>query len=128
MDFVIGSDVTIKTKWKSNLLGVDFDYNTIKGKVVKNFKWLGSDYVCVFTGNENHPISAIHKKFILGFSKEKSDLNLRVFRITSKSSGKEYMVNVQNGHAKCDCVGFQYRNSCKHSKKVLDKLAERLYN
>lgn len=118
MRFSIGADIELTTKWRSNILGKDFDINTFKGKVVPNPSWLDTDYVSLRTGNPDYPISYIHKKFIVGhnFSEERS--SERIFQVKSKSSGKIYNVISVDGEVSCDCVGFQFRRTCKHSAKV----------
>lgn len=122
MNFVLGSDVEVTTKFKSNLLWKDYEVNTYKGKVVENPKWLGADYVCVATGDPKWPISMIKKENIVGYKGVSVKSDTRVFKVTSKQSKKSYSVVFSNGKVTCDCLGFQYRQSCKHSKKVLDKV------
>jgi hypothetical protein len=122
MKFAIGSSVEITTKWRSNILGKEFDFNTFKGKVVPNPKWLDSDYVSVHTGNPSYPTSFIHKKFIVGHAFSEQRSTQRLFRVASKSSGKTYHVTSDAGSVTCDCVGFQFRAKCKHSEKVKDLL------
>lgn len=123
-NFTVGSDVEITTKWKSNLLWRDYDVNTFKGKVVPNPKWLDNDYVSVYTGNTEYPVSYIHKKFIVGFDMAENRSDLRIFKVKSKTKGSVYNVTSVGGKVSCDCVGFQFRRYCKHSdsvKKLLDK-------
>jgi len=122
MNFVIGSDVEVTTKYKSNLLNRDFDINTVRGKVVENPKWLGADYVSIATGKPEWPVSMIRKDKIVGVSGVSTKSDTRIFRVTSKQSKKTYSVIYSNGKATCDCLGYQFRQSCKHSKKVLDKV------
>ena len=123
-NFSIGTDVEITTKWKSNSLYREFDINTFKGKVVANPKWLDGDYVSVYTGNPDYPISYIHKKFIVGFDMAENRSDMRIFKVKSKTKGSVYNVTSVSGTVSCDCVGFQFRRHCKHSdsvKKLLDK-------
>jgi hypothetical protein len=120
MNFEIGSDIEVTTRLKSNVLWIDYEENTFKGKIVENPKWLGADYICVATGNIHWPISMIKKEHIVGHKGVSIKIDTRVFQVTSKQSKKTYSVVVSNGKATCDCLGFQYRQSCKHSKKVLD--------
>jgi hypothetical protein len=118
MRFSLGADIEVKTRWKSNLLGQEFDDKTFKGKVVKNPTWLDSDYISLHTGNPEYPVSYIHKKFIVGhvFAEERS--TSRLFAVKSKSSGKVYNVASFDGDVTCECVGFQFRRKCKHSAAV----------
>ena len=92
MNFSIGSSVAITTKWRSNILGQEFDINTFEGKVVPNPKWLDNDYVSVHTGNPMYPVSHINKRFIVGHEfSDKRNLE-RLFKVKSKSTGKTYNV------------------------------------
>lgn len=118
MRFSIGQTVTVRTKWRSNILGQDFDENVFTGTVVPNPKWLDHDYVSIRTGKVEYPISYIHKKFIVGHEFSESRSEERIFQVTSKSSGKMYNVISANGDVTCDCIGFQFRRKCKHSEAV----------
>jgi hypothetical protein len=125
MNFDIGTTIDVTTRTKSNLLGKDYDIRKYSGKVVENFKWLGPEYVCIATGNPNWPVSAIMKSTIEGFKKSKVASTTRIFKVTSKQSKKTYRVIFSGGVASCDCLGYQFRQGCKHSKKVLDKVSGR---
>ena len=122
MNFSIGADIELTTKWKSNILGQEFDIKTFKGKVVPNPKWLDRDYVSLHTGNPEYPISYIHKKFIVGHAFSETRSITRIFNVKSKSTGKSYNVISEDGAVTCDCVGFQFRRVCKHSAKVKEML------
>jgi len=43
--------------------------------------------------------------------------NINIFMVKS-DSGKEYTVEKINGKYICNCIGFAYRGSCKHSKQI----------
>jgi hypothetical protein len=122
MNFSVGADIELTTKWKSNILGQEFDIKTFKGKVVPNPKWLDMDYVSLHTGKPEYPISYIHKKFIVGHTFTETRSIARIFNVKSKSSGKSYTVISEDGIVQCDCVGFQFRRACKHSAKVKEML------
>jgi hypothetical protein len=117
-NFSVGAQVEIKTRFKSNVLGVEYDEPVFTGKVLANPKWLDNDYVCLYTGNPDFPISHIHKRFIIGFDFPENRSEYRVFKVTSKTKGNTYNVISENGLVSCDCVGFQFRRQCKHSNKV----------
>ena len=117
-NFSIGAEVEIQTRWKSNILGEEYQDNIFKGKVVNNPKWLDNDYVSVYTGNPEYPTSHINKRFIVGFDFPDNRVETRVFRIKSKSKGHIYNVVSDNGIVSCSCVGFQFRRTCKHANKV----------
>lgn len=118
MDFVIGQSVEIQTKMRSVILGEDYKYTTFKGKVVPNPKWVDSDYVCVYTGEPNHPTSVIHKRLIVGHKFSQARTDERIFQVKSKSKGKTYTVVSRNGTIICNCTGYQFRRKCSHSDKV----------
>lgn len=118
MNFIVGKDVEIETKMRSHRLGKDYDYHTFKGRVVPNPKWIDSDYVCVYTGEPNHPTSIIHKKFIVGHVFSQARTNERIFQVKSKSKGKTYMVVSKGGAITCNCTGFGFRRKCSHSDKI----------
>ena len=120
MKFTVGQAVEIKTKWRSNLLGVDFEYPVFKGTVVPNPKWLGPDYVSVNTGNPEYPVSHILISKIIGAEGVLTNNRIRIFEVLSKSKGKKYTVTVSADKVDCDCIGFTYRHTCKHSQKVKD--------
>ena len=117
-NFSIGAHVEIKTRFKSNVLGYDYDEPVFVGIIVANPKWLDNDYVCIRTDNPEFPVSQIHKRFIIGFDFPKERSETRVFKVTSKTKGNTYNVISENGLVSCDCVGFQFRRQCKHSNKV----------
>ena len=124
MDFVIGQSVEIQTKMRSILLGEDYKFVTFKGRVVPNPKWVDSDYVCVYTGDQNHPPSVIHKRLIVGHTFSESRINERIFQVKSKSKGKTYTVISKGGTITCNCTGFQFRRKCSHSDKVRQHLVK----
>lgn len=123
-NFSIGADIELKTRMRSNVLGVGMEDVVFKGKVVPNPKWLDNDYVSVRTGNPEYPVSHIHKKFIVGFEFSEERSIVRIFKVTSKSKGHTYNVISENGIVSCDCIGFQFRRVCKHSAKVKEYLAK----
>ena len=45
------------------------------------------------------------------------DNDLPSWQVVS-DSGKTYTVTLESGRYTCNCIGFAYRNSCKHSKQV----------
>lgn len=118
MKYSIGQNVEIQAKLRSMYLGEDYKFVTFKGRIVPNHKWLNEDYICVYTGEPNHPISVIHKRLIVGHAFSEARTNERLFQVKSKSSGKTYNVFSRDGSITCDCVGFQFRHRCKHSDKI----------
>lgn len=123
MNFQIGARAEIRTRHLSNLLGVKYQESTHTGIVVQNPAWLDNNYVCIRTGNPEFPVSQIFKPNIIGYDAPKTKIDLRVFSVKSKSTGKTYQVQVQGLNVTCDCIGFQYHKYCKHSRIVKAKLS-----
>ncbi|NBP55126.1 hypothetical protein EBU71_01060 [bacterium] len=48
---------------------------------------------------------------------EPKALNVPHWQVKS-DSGKTYTVTLESGKYQCNCVGFSYRNKCKHSDEV----------
>jgi hypothetical protein len=92
-NFSIGAEVEIQTRWKSNILGEEYQDNIFKGKVVNNPKWLDNDYVSVYTGNPEYPTSHINKRFIVGFdfckAKILEDAEIYIYRPDLEKLGEE---------------------------------------
>lgn len=122
MNFTVGSAVEITTRFKSNYFWDEYDTNVVKGKVVPNPKWLSGDSISVHTGNSNYPVSYIHKSMIVGYEQSETSTSNRVFKVSSKSSNKSYLVSLIDGRVTCNCIGFEYRRYCKHSNKVKEML------
>lgn len=118
MAYNIGSQVAIKTRTPSWVMGREFEERTHVGIVVTSPHWLGKDYVSVRTDNPAYPVSHIHLSRIVGHEASLVQNNLRLFKVTSKSKGKSYEVTVRDGRAQCDCIGFQFHRYCRHSTSV----------
>lgn len=115
----IGDQVQVRTRFKSNVLGIEFQEDDILGTVVPNPKWLGSDYLSIHTGKPEWPVAMILKSNIIGAKKDAvSVLPVRIFRVRSVSKNSEHLVTFKNGQVSCDCIGFGFRGTCKHAKKV----------
>lgn len=119
-----GSQVVVTTKYSNPILGGEpFRYFTTKGVVVKAPPWVGAAEFMVATGNPNFPqavihTSKVHKLEVLSGSSKVIATSSRVFKVTSKSTGKSYIVTYDQGKVSCTCTGFGYRRTCKHSAKV----------
>ena len=116
--FNIGDQVQLRTRFKSNVLGVGFQEDDIQGTIVPNPNWLGRDYVSVHTGRPEWPVAMILKSNIIGENNVPTVSGVRLFRVRSISKNSEHLVTVKNGQVSCDCTGFGFRGTCKHAKKV----------
>ena len=119
MNLEIGQFVELKTRFYSYLYKKEgWVENTLKGQVVPNPKWLDDDYVSILTGNPMLPISMVFKQNIVGLDMAKGRSASRIFNVKSKKTGKQYQVISSNGLVTCDCIGFQFRKTCKHATAV----------
>ena len=119
MNLEIGQFVELKTRFYSYLYKKEgWVENTLKGQVVPNPKWLDDDYVSILTGNPMLPISMVFKQNIVGLDMAKGRSASRIFSVKSKKTGKQYQVISSNGSVTCDCIGFQFRKTCKHATAV----------
>ena len=119
MKFTIGQTVDLRVKSYSYLYKKEgWIERQIKGKIVPSPKWLDMDYVSVHTGNSQYPVSHVNKQNIVGFDLAQDRIESRIFKVRSKKKGSIYNVISSNGQVTCDCIGFQYRKTCKHSEAV----------
>ncbi|NBP15751.1 hypothetical protein EBU95_15405 [bacterium] len=119
MNLEIGQFVELRTRRYSYLYKNEgWVENTLKGQVVPNPKWLDDDYVSILTDHHLHPVSMVFKQNIIGFDMASGRSASRMFNVKSKKTGKQYRVVSSNGSVTCDCIGFQYRKTCKHVTAV----------
>ena len=119
MKFTIGQSVDLRVKSYSYLYQKEGRIERqIKGKIVPSPKWLDVDYVSIHTGNSEYPVSHVFKQNIVGFDLTKDRIDSRIFKVRSKKKGSVYNVISSEGRITCDCIGFQYRRTCKHSEAV----------
>jgi len=119
MNLEIGKFVELKIRQYSYLYKNEgWIEKTIKGQIVPNPKWLDDDYVSILTDQSHFPVSMVFKQNIIGLDIAKGRTASRFFNVKSKKTGKQYKVISSNGSVTCDCIGFQYRKSCKHSLAV----------
>jgi hypothetical protein len=118
----IGSVVRVTTKHQDNYLHATekFQYFTHEGTVVPSEKWVNNGFT--MTGDKNIKLRVVSLdiiekiEYITGKGERvKAMGGIRVFKVKSKSKGSTYMVTFQNGKFSCDCLGFQYRKTCRHS-------------
>jgi hypothetical protein len=107
-------------------------FNTIKGTVLKQEKWMSPGQFPVATGNPDFPVSVIDAKnihkldLLTGTAKEITTQSTdRIFKVHSKFTQKDYIVTVKGAKLHCTCVGFEYRKHCKHSDAVAKRIGLR---
>jgi hypothetical protein len=126
----VGSFVTVTTRFPKTYLYSESEYEfyTHTGEVVKPDSWLRSDDFNLRTNNPNYPVSTINVrnivdiKYISGKARELAlPTATRQFKVTSKSTGKTYIVTAVGTKITCNCPGFVFRRYCKHSAAVAKK-------
>ena len=124
----VGSVVRVTTKYPESYIFAkeQFKYFTHEGTVIPS-PWSTSTQTFAMTGDgvaktRIIDLAYVDKlEFIKGSGSATANSNrARIFKVTSKSKGKSYNVVFNNGSIMCDCVGFQYRKNCRHSKGVKD--------
>lgn len=124
----VGSRVVVTTKHKNVILGgAPFKYTQIEGTVISPAKWMGANEFMLDTNDAMRPKSIINVSFVddikyIRGSSTKLATDTRVFKVSSKSSGRSYIVTSNAGKVSCTCVGFEFRKYCKHSKAVSEKI------
>ena len=125
----VGSQVVVTTKHKNVLLGGEpFKFTKIQGTVVESTKWMSAHEFMLATPDVMRPKSVINVSYVSDIQYLKGtgtqvSTDTRIFKVTSKSSGKTYVVTSSAGKVTCTCIGFEYRKYCKHSQAVSKKLS-----
>lgn len=124
----VGSQVVVTTKHRNPILGEDpFKFTKIQGTVIQSTNWMTPREFMLLTTNPKHPKAIINASYVHSIdyvtgSGAAVSSDSRTFRVTSKSSGKSYIVSVNAGKVHCTCTGFEYRRYCKHSQAVSQKI------
>lgn len=121
----VGSSVTVTTQHKNVRLGEPAQIKqSYTGVVLNPEKWMIPSEFAIATGNKDFPRAIINSAYVVdiqyhkGESVQSVDSSVRTFKITSKSSGKSYIVTATPNQITCTCTGFTFRKTCKHSTKV----------
>lgn len=124
----VGSQVVVTTKHKNIILGGQpFKYTKIEGTVIQPTKWMGANEFMVATSDTMRPKSIINLSYVSDIKYIKGThtqiaSDTRTFKVSSKSSGKTYIVTCSEGKVSCTCTGFEFRRYCKHSRAVSEKI------
>lgn len=118
----VGSSIMVRTQYHGSR-----EYTT-RGTVIPRMPWLTPTQFAVATGNPDFPKAVIDisrvvdLKIVSGSAVSVDTSSTRQFRVTSKSTGKSYIVSAIGGKISCTCTGFSYRRTCKHSQAVSKKI------
>jgi hypothetical protein len=118
----VGSIVKVTTKWRNAYIdGPEFQFYQHEGRVIKPDVWMKKDEFNVETGNPKYPVSTFKLRNVenIEYIGETKPVELRSFKITSKKSGKEYIVTVGDNEYQCTCPGWNFRGTCKHAVAVM---------
>lgn len=107
------------------------DYNWYKGTVLKSQNWMSPEMFCLSTENPDSPFRILDQDRILDLRyidgsigeiveiKEKP--KFQIWQVDG-SKGDVYNVTLSNGKWSCDCISGQFNRSCKHVKKIQEKI------
>lgn len=130
----IGDRVRVVTKWKDDYLFAKepFRLATYEGTVVKgNAIQDPPGTFNLLTGNPEHPVSIIDFKNVvecevIGKVKGAPRANRTKYILVRTVKGKEHKVAIHStGHIACDCVGYEFRQTCSHSVDAQDYLTNK---
>ena len=122
----VGAVVRVTTKYPESYLfsKEPFVYHTHEGTVIP-VPFTTAKQTFAMTGDNTVKMRVIDLsnvdkiEFISGTgTAAASSKKARIFKVESKSKGRAYNVVFNNGAYMCDCMGFQYRKSCRHMKAV----------
>jgi hypothetical protein len=118
-----GSVITVSTRYKSSLLGKDYDDSTYEHvPVLQPQSWTKPNEFCIPAENEPFiTFRTINIERVTALEVHEgetapTDIRHGTHHVPVKGSGsKVYTVVVVDGVGKkCDCLGFQYRRDCRH--------------
>lgn len=89
------------------------EYQTYTGTVLPSPSWVGSDKICISTGNDRFAFRVIDRVRIEGFEEAREKPEDSVWTIEG-AKGKTYIVAFSRGFWSCNCTGFGYRRTCSH--------------
>ncbi len=111
----VGSHVRVQTCW-----------GTYTGSVVPNAKWEKPDTFCM-TGDQHIAVRNIRLANVATIEYVKGAPlrdSVRAFRVKSTDGKRVYHVIVRGDKFSCDCLGFTYRQKCRHVEGVKSKIAK----
>lgn len=118
----VGDIVTVSTRYRSNMLGQEWDDRTYENvPVVENDSWTKPDEFCIPGGHlpwmmkRTINMSNVTNLIINGkVGEAKTETKMEFVKIAG-SKDNIYVVTKIDGVAKeCTCPGHTYRKNCKH--------------
>lgn len=91
-------------------------YQSFTGPVLPNPSWVGSDRICIGTGDVAFPFRVIEKAAIEGYSQASvaPAALQRTWTVPGAKPNQSYLVTREGARWGCNCVGFGYRRTCTH--------------
>jgi hypothetical protein len=125
----VGANVRVTVRGRNHYyLTVEkqpFVYRTYVGTVTPLEKYDPPNTFCM-TGDQFIRSRNIHMNNVVNIeyiSGEPNTDKVRVFKVKSKDTNREYTVTVSGATFDCNCTGFHYRHKCKHVDGVKRKIA-----
>jgi len=126
----VGSQVRVTTRHRDPNINNPTGYKefVLVGTVLQPDKWLLPSEFAIATGNPSFPKSIVNISSVVNIDYQSGKAGASVatgtrqFKVTSKSTGKDYIVTYASGKVTCTCTGFGFRKYCKHSTAVANKL------
>lgn len=129
---MIGKEVTVRVRSRIKVRSQYIYQPEIEeffGTVYPLFKWqIGKPLMNLTTGDPRFPVRTIELEDLVsidGGNCTSSGITLHNYKTKTHqiegSKGNVYTVTESNGRFSCDCVGFGFRNDCKHVKEASGK-------
>jgi hypothetical protein len=130
----IGKRLTVVTEYDRKGFSSNLSTTTTKsGVVTRSEHYDDPDTFRLATGDRSFPFSVVpldHVKEIIyedgskGETHTQKIITISAWQVKSDSrKGGFYTVTRDGNHYSCDCLGFQYRKSCRHIIKIKSQAA-----
>jgi hypothetical protein len=106
------------------------------GVVVKSEKYDDFDSFRLLTENKAYPISVIPLDRVTALVYESGEVAkivvdkkpaYQTWQVKSDSrKGGFYTIVLEKGHYSCDCMGFQYRKTCRHINRLKEEESKKI--
>lgn len=130
----IGKRLTVITEYERKGFAVNVPTTTSKsGVVIKSEHYDDPLTFRLATGDRNFPYSVVPLDLVKGLiyedgskgdTEQQKVITITAWEVKSDSrKGGSYTVTRDGNHFSCDCLGFQYRKSCRHVIKIKSEVA-----